>query len=94
MRRAGGAAERHGFLNVFAAAVLASARRLPEEEIEACVREEEASSFRIDEDALSWRGRGASAAEVEKARRTLATGFGSCSFDEPRQALRDLGFLG
>ncbi len=94
LRHVGAAGERHGFLNVFAAAVLASARGLPGEEIEACVLEEDASSFRFDDDALSWRARRASAAEVERARRTIATGFGSCSFDEPRQGLRDLGFLG
>ncbi len=93
MRHAGPEGERHGFLNLFVAAVLAAARWLPEGEIEACVLEEDATSFRFDDDALVWRARSASAAEVEKARRTLATGFGSCSFDEPRQGLRDLGFL-
>ncbi len=93
-RGRGGAADRHGFLNVFAAAVLAAARRLPGEAIEACVLEEDPSSFLFEDDAFAWRGKNASTAEVERARALLATGFGSCSFDEPRQGLRDLGLLG
>jgi hypothetical protein len=84
----------HGFLNVFCASALASARRLPEDAIEACLLDEDASGFRFEEEELSWRERRASAAEVARARKTLATSFGSCSFDEPRQGLRELGFLG
>jgi hypothetical protein len=93
-RGRGGAASRHGFLNVFAAAVLASARWLPEEAIEACVLDEDPSSFRFEDDTFAWREKSASAAEVERARAVLAVAFGSCSFDEPRQGLRELGLLG
>lgn len=87
----GSGAEGHGFLNVFAAAVLASARQLEVDAIETCVLDGDSASFRFEDDALSWRSFRASAAEVERARRVLATGFGSCSFDEPRRELRDLG---
>ncbi|MBZ5641063.1 MAG: hypothetical protein LAO51_20170 [Acidobacteriia bacterium] len=89
-----GVTERHGFLNVFAAAVLAYARRIPEDAVEACILEEDSWSFRFEDDAFEWRGRGASASEVERARAVFAIAFGSCSFDEPRQGLRDLGLLG
>ena len=44
-------------------------------------------------DALRWRSLAASAAEVADARQQAALSFGSCSFDEPRDDLRDLGWL-
>jgi hypothetical protein len=83
----------HGFLNVLGAAVLAHARGLDLPAIEACVSEEEAGAFSFD-DGLSWRGETATAAEVRAARLELATGFGSCSFEEPRDDLVALGLLG
>ena len=90
---AAGRAERHGFLNVFVAAILAFARWIPLDEIEACVLEDDASSFRFDDDGVSWRKRDATTSEIERARRLFATGFGSCSFDEPREGLRHLRLL-
>jgi hypothetical protein len=93
-RRREGTPDRHGFLNVFGAAVLAKTRWLPEEAVEACLLDEDPSSFRFEGDTFAWREKSASAEEVEQARTSLATAFGSCSFDEPRQGLRDIGLLG
>ncbi len=82
----------HGFLNVFAAAAFARAGAALAD-LEAVLREEEASAFRLDEDGLAWRHLRVSADDVLEARRDFATSFGSCSFAEPVADLRALGVL-
>ena len=82
----------HGFLNVFAAAAFARAGA-PAEVLEAVLREEDASAFHLDQDALSWRGLRASTDELARSRRDFASSFGSCSFAEPVADLRALGVL-
>lgn len=74
----------HGFLNVLAAAIFG--------EEEAALAEDEADAFRVDRDAFRWRDREASVADVERGRE-LFVAFGSCSFSEPVEDLRALGFL-
>jgi hypothetical protein len=81
----------HGFFNVFGAALLA--QNLSRDEIEACLRDEDAESFRFNEEGFSWKGRTLPAGDVERFRRDFAVSFGSCSFDEPREDLRSLGWL-
>jgi len=82
----------HGFLNVFAAAVFARAGSSLAE-LEAVLREADASAFRLEESALAWRHLLASVHEVAEARRDFATSFGSCSFAEPVAGLRALGVI-
>jgi hypothetical protein len=83
----------HGFVNVFAAAVLAYARHLPETEIRGVMEDEDAGHFVFDDEGFRWREVRATTAEVAAARGQFATSFGSCSFDEPRDDLRALGWL-
>jgi hypothetical protein len=82
----------HGFMNVFVAAALAQARGLNEEQIRIVVEDGDAASFAFDDAGLRWRDLSATTEEVAAARR-LVVGFGSCSFDEPREGLRALGWL-
>lgn len=84
----------HGFLNVFVAGVLAHARRLSEEQVRQVIEDEDPASFRFDDERLHWHDQHATVAEIETARRLAVTSFGSCSFDEPRADLRNLGLLG
>jgi hypothetical protein len=74
----------HGFLNLLAAAIFGDE--------EAALGEEDADAFGLDGDAFLWRDRAASVAEVERGRE-LFVAFGSCSFSEPVDDLRALGFL-
>jgi hypothetical protein len=83
----------HGFLNVFGAGGLAASRSLEGVRILDCLLDEDPASFRFDDFRFAWRGLGADAREVEAARLGLVTGYGSCSFDEPRDGLRALGML-
>jgi len=81
-----------GFLNVFAAAVFAW-QGADRGELVRVLEEQDASAFRFGEDALEWRDRRASVAEIGRARGKFAHSFGSCSFEEPVADLRALGLL-
>jgi hypothetical protein len=82
----------HGFFNVFAAGVFARAGATPAD-LEAVLREQQASAFRFDDAGLAWRRLRASTREIAATRRDFAGSFGSCSFAEPLADLRALGVL-
>ena len=83
----------HGFINVFGAAVLAHARKLSEEQVRQVVEDEDPTHFVFDDDGFRCNDFHATTAEVAAAREHAAVSFGSCSFDEPRDDLRALGWL-
>ena len=84
--------EMHGFLNVFAAAVLAW-HGADSAVLIGLLEERDAAALEFSDDALVWRGRRVTTAQVEEARRAFAHSFGSCSFEEPVAELRELGLL-
>ena len=75
----------HGFLNVLAAAVFGDE--------EAALDERDAGAFALDAESFRWRDRAATPEEIAAIRRDLFVSIGSCSFDEPVEELRALGFL-
>jgi hypothetical protein len=83
----------HGFFNVFGAGILAHAAGLPAERIDQCIRDERAASFSVEGDRFTWQEWTVAADQVERARARFMTSFGSCSFDEPRADLRELGWM-
>jgi len=83
----------HGFLNVFAASVLALEHSLNQPEVQTILFEENADNFRFLKDAFAWRDLTVSLDDIRHARDTLALSFGSCSFEEPVDHLRDLELL-
>jgi hypothetical protein len=80
----------HGFVNVFAAGILAKAYQLPEHEIAAVIADENAAHFIFDDQKFTWLDRVVSPAKIQTIRLENMISFGSCSFDEPRE---DLGLL-
>jgi hypothetical protein len=76
----------HGFLNVFLAAAWL-------EDAEAVLAESDARAFAFDDEGVAWRGHRVSTEEILDMRRTFATSFGSCSFEEPIGDLRDMKLL-
>jgi hypothetical protein len=86
-------AKMHGFVNLFAAGVLAHARGLSVERIAELLDDADPASFVFTDDELRWRDLAVTTAEVREARRTAVISFGSCSFDEPRDDLRALGWM-
>jgi hypothetical protein len=76
----------HGFLNVFLAAALL-------DHADEVLREEDARAFAFDHDGASWRGHRVTTDDLRKLRGGFAISFGSCSFEEPIEDLRTLGWL-
>jgi hypothetical protein len=83
----------HGFLNVFGAGVLGQALGLDEAKLRAILEDEDTVHFVCDKHGFAWQDWHATAPEVVFARHAAVTSFGSCSFDEPCDDLRALGWL-
>lgn len=83
----------HGFLNVFFATTIGRCEGLDAEGIEAILSDEDPSHFVFTDSGIEWKGLKATITEFIRDRRHLALSIGSCSFDEPRQDLRKLGWL-
>jgi hypothetical protein len=86
-------AHMHGFLNLFGAAALAAEHDLGADAVEAILRDENADSFRFTPDTFAWRDLEVPTDDVAYVREHLAVSFGSCSFEEPVDDLRDLDLL-
>jgi len=83
----------HGFLNVFVAGLLAAISDADWALVEGCLMEEKPAHFGTSEGSVSWSGHEIAAEKVRDLRSQLMTSFGSCSFREPVEDLRALGWL-
>lgn len=81
----------HGFLNAFLAVALLRSGG-SEEEAVALLEEKDPAAIAFADRSITWRGHSFDEVALGDARR-LATGFGSCSFSEPVDGLRELGVL-
>jgi hypothetical protein len=82
----------HGFLNVLGAAVLAAEHKWDSRQAAVMLEDENAASFSFTDEFFAWREWKIDIKRLQD-RRKFVTSFGSCSFDEPREDLRLLGFL-
>lgn len=84
----------HGFLNVFCAAVLLWHEPDHRQEAAWMLSERDADAITMDE-AMTWHNSGVtlSADQIRDARAQFCIAFGSCSFTEPIEDLRKLGWL-
>lgn len=82
----------HGFLNLFIAAVALHAGALEPARVADVIAEEDPRAFLVDPMHVGWRDVRVEA-EAVAAARAHAVSFGSCSFDEPVNDLRELGLL-
>jgi hypothetical protein len=89
------AAVMHGFLNVFCAAVLLWHEPELRQEAAWMLGEREADAITMDEMSMTWHNSGVTltAEQIQQARAQFCIGFGSCSFTEPIEDLRALGWL-
>lgn len=83
----------HGFVNVLGASVLGMAHGLSEQDRVPILLDEDASHFRIDEEGFAWNDLRATTQQIRDARASGLISYGSCSFDEPREDLRAMGWL-
>jgi hypothetical protein len=85
----------HGFLNLFCAAVLLWHERDLRQEAAWMLSERDADAITMDEMTMTWHNSGVTfaAEQVAEARERFCISFGSCSFVEPVEDLRALGWL-
>jgi hypothetical protein len=83
----------HGFINVFGAGILLNASGLGLQPLFQILDDEDASSFHFDASGFRWRDASVATADIAAQRGRSMISFGSCSFDEPRDDLRALGWL-
>jgi hypothetical protein len=82
----------HGFVNFFVAAALAL-EGADEREVEAALSDETAANFAADEESVHWRGHEFSAQQIKRMRERFVVSFGSCSFTEPLEEMRAMGWV-
>lgn len=80
-----------GFLNVFLTAA-ALRQGASEEDAVALLGERDPGAFTVTTDAVSWRGARLTTEALSETREQSAVAFGSCSFREPVNELRALGY--
>ena len=82
----------HGFLNVLGAAVLALEHDWTEKQIAEMLDDEDPAAFSFTDDSFAWRDWRVATERIAE-HRELVISLGSCSFDEPRDDLRELNLL-
>lgn len=83
----------HGYLNVFLAAAALQTGRLHESSVEELLEERDIEAFEISRRGISWHGREMNDIGLAVTRDSFALSFGSCSFAEPTEELKELGWL-
>lgn len=83
----------HGFVNVFAAGMLAHVHSLNITTTTEILADEAPTSFSFTTKGLAWREWMVSVSEITRLREIALCSYGSCSFDEPRDDLRTLEIL-
>jgi hypothetical protein len=82
-----------GFLNIFAATVLAKLHNLQAEQVRSILDADTLDQFVVDDHGFAWGEWRATTESIPAAREATIVSFGSCSFDEPLQGLKQLGLL-
>jgi hypothetical protein len=83
----------HGFVNVFAAGMLAHVHNLDALTTAKILADEVPTNFSFTPKRLAWCNLMVSVDEIIQLRKEMLCSYGSCSFDEPRDDLRTLHIL-
>jgi len=83
----------HGFFNVFGGGMLVYAHDLDEDKLIEVLKEEDPEQFSFSKKGFRWKNFSVSGDEIKWLRKTALISFGSCSFDEPREDLQQLGHI-
>jgi hypothetical protein len=86
-------ARMHGFINLFTAGVLGHVHGMREQMLCAILEDADPAHFTFTDAGVRWGDLSATTEQIAVARREVVVSFGSCSFDEPRDDLRALGWL-
>jgi hypothetical protein len=82
----------HGFLNLFLGAALAYFGA-DQQAIVRTLAEQDASVFRVDDELIRWHDHTLTADQIERVRSEFAMSFGSCSFIEPVDDMKEMGWI-
>jgi hypothetical protein len=82
----------HGFLNLFLAAALAYFGADQRAMIRT-LAEEDATKFRLDDELIRWHDHALIADQIERVRNEFAMSFGSCSFADPIDDMKEMGWI-
>ncbi|MBD2730651.1 hypothetical protein H6G96_31120 [Nostoc sp. FACHB-892] len=83
----------HGFLNVAVLAALVYCQKITAQEALVVLQESTVESFQVSADSIVWKNRRLDIWELQKARQSFFRCFGSCSFQEPIELLKNLKLL-
>jgi hypothetical protein len=82
----------HGFLNVFLAAAFAQ-NGMEVDRLVELLEEKSPEAFQFDSGGVTWRDEMIVRGQLRNSRNLLAIAFGSCSFEEPIEDLKEIGLL-
>jgi hypothetical protein len=83
----------YGFLNLAVLAALLYWQKITPQEAVEVLQNTNSNSFQFTTDVITWRGYHLNIAEIEQARQKFFRSFGSCSFQEPVDDLKELKLL-
>jgi hypothetical protein len=83
----------HGFLNVFLAAAFLNHRKIDAKAAAQLLEERDAKSITATDSGIRWRTHELATYEIDQTRRAFALSYGSCSFEEPIDDLKNLRLL-
>jgi hypothetical protein len=83
----------HGFINVFGAGILNVCLNLNEDVMTEILEDEEVDNFHFSDSSFGWKDYHVLASRIKEAREQFIISYGSCSFDEPVDDLKNLGLL-
>lgn len=86
-------ANMHGFVHLTLAAAILLEDANAEHEAESLLAETDPQAVTLETDQIRWRDRVWPVARLQHVRETFFDGIGSCSFDEPIDDLREIGWL-
>ncbi|HKJ44937.1 MAG TPA: hypothetical protein VJ991_03830 [Balneolales bacterium] len=83
----------YGFFNLFIGAILSRTHGLNDEQLKSIIEEEDVNNFTFENECIRWKDYEADIEQIDNARREFIVSYGSCSFDEPRDDLREFGLM-
>ncbi|HEY9619052.1 MAG TPA: hypothetical protein V6C78_01720 [Crinalium sp.] len=83
----------HGFLNLTVAAALAYGQKATVDDLAELLQDQAIAHFQFTSDSLSWKEYHLTLDEISKTRREFFHSFGSCSFTEPIDGLKELSLI-
>ncbi len=83
----------HGFINVFGAGLLLFGNELTHEDLVNILNEKHPENFIFTDKQFKWKEYEISTPTIQRGRENFMISYGSCSFDEPREDLKEIGLM-